>query len=370
MRPSFSSILILTCFFYLGLLPKQTIANTTANTAKPISVMPIALNPNARGAEVQVLQVQLKALGYYNGVIDGQYGLQTQDAVAKFQKAKNLKRIDGVADSTTRKVLEITLASGNNAPTTSTPSPPQPPASIQVQPTEKNYLLWIILGCSSLGSLAVFIYWKNWYLKQKLNQVPIIQQATISEQKILSAANDESVALSLQSATTEPIPLAARLLPPTKTNVLARVDIVDELIKDLRSSDPTKRRKAVWTLGQQGDSRAIQPLLDLMIDADSHQHGLVLSALTEIGLRTLKPMHRALAISMQHDSPQVRQNAIRDLARIYDMMGQMSHILRHAIEDTDPEVQATAKYALNHINRMRLFPEHSPNVADFSEQHG
>jgi hypothetical protein len=333
--------------------------------------MPAALNPNAKGAEVQVLQVQLKALGYYNDVIDGDYGLKTQNAVAQFQKAKNLNRVDGIADSTTRKVLEITLANRNNyAKTSTTSSRPISPVSIQGQSNKINYLLWTLLACGSLGGLAIFIYGKNRHFQHKLNLDPIVQEAEISEQKLLRAGNEESVELSLQSTTTEPIQLSARLLPPAKKNQLAKVDIVDELIKDLRSSDPTKRRKAVWTLGQQGDSRAIQPLLDLMIDADSHQHGLILSALTEIGLRTLKPMNRALAISMQHDSPQVRQNAIRDLARIYDMMGQMSQILRHAIEDTDPEVQATARYALNHINRMRLFPEHKSGVVDLSEQHG
>ncbi len=78
-------------------------------------------------------------------------------------------------------------------------------------------------------------------------------------------------------------------------------------------------------------------MVDLMIDADSQQSSLILAALAEIGIRTLKPMNRALAVSMQDESPQVRQNAICDLARVYDMMGQMSQILRHAVEDTDPK---------------------------------
>ena len=93
------------------------------------------------------------------------------------------------------------------------------------------------------------------------------------------------------------------------------------------------------------------------MSADSQQNGLILSALAEIGIRTLKPMNRALAISIQSENPQVRQNAIRDLVRLYDMMAQMSQILRHALEDTDPEVQATARYALNQINRLRVVPE-------------
>jgi HEAT repeat protein len=110
-------------------------------------------------------------------------------------------------------------------------------------------------------------------------------------------------------------------------------------------------------LGQQGDSRAIQHLVDLMIDADSQENSLILAALAEIGIRTLKPMNRALAISIQDENPQVRQNAIRDLTRIYDMMSQMSQMLRHALDDPDPDVQATARYALIQMNRMRSLPE-------------
>jgi vesicle coat complex subunit len=94
-----------------------------------------------------------------------------------------------------------------------------------------------------------------------------------------------------------------------------------------------------------------------MMDADSQQRSLILAALGEIGIRTLKPMNRALAISLQDESPQVRQNAIRDLTRIYDMMTQISHLLRHALEDPDPEVQSTARYALAQINRIRTVPE-------------
>jgi HEAT repeat protein len=128
-------------------------------------------------------------------------------------------------------------------------------------------------------------------------------------------------------------------------------------MEELQSDDATKRRKAIWNIGQKGDSRAVQPLVELLMSADSQQNGLILSALAEIGIRTLKPMNRALALSIQSENPQVRQNAIRDLVRLYDMMAQMSQILRHALEDTDPEVQATARYALNQINRLRVVPD-------------
>lgn len=147
--------------------------------------------------------------------------------------------------------------------------------------------------------------------------------------------------------------------PPPKleeTTRLAKVNIVDELIQDLRSPDPTKRRKVIWELGQRGDTRAVQPLVDLLIDSDSKQRSLILSALSEIGTRTLKPMTRALAVSLQDENAEVRKNAIRDLTRVYDMVSQISNLLHKATEDSDKDVQETAKWALNQLSRIRSTP--------------
>jgi hypothetical protein len=137
-----------------------------------------------------------------------------------------------------------------------------------------------------------------------------------------------------------------------ETTRLAKIDIIEELIKDLQSPDPVKRRKSIWELSQQGDSRAIQPLVDLIIDSDSKQISLILGALSEIGTRTLKPLNRALAISLQDRSPDVRKNAIRDLTRIYDLINQITQLLTHAVDDADPEVQETARWALSQLSQL------------------
>ena len=124
-------------------------------------------------------------------------------------------------------------------------------------------------------------------------------------------------------------------------------DLVSYLNKDV---DPTIRRKAIWDLAQKSDSRAMKPLVDLMIEVDSQERSLILEALSQISTRTLKPMNKALAVSLQDNNPQVRKNAIRDLTRIYDLMSQISQMLCHAIDDGDSEVKETAKWALNQIN--------------------
>ena len=137
-----------------------------------------------------------------------------------------------------------------------------------------------------------------------------------------------------------------------KTTRLAKIDIIEELIKELQNPDPVKRRKSIWELSQQGDSRAIQPLVDLIIDSDSKQTSLILGALSEIGTRTLKPLNRALALSLQDRNPDVRKNAIRDLTRIYDLINQITQLLTHAVDDTDPEVQETARWALTQLSQL------------------
>ena len=147
---------------------------------------------------------------------------------------------------------------------------------------------------------------------------------------------------------------------------LTQVDIIDGLVGDLRNPDPARRRKAIWELGQRGNSLAMQPLVDSMIDADSKEKSLVLAALSEIGIRSLKPMSRALAIALQDDNPEVRKNAIRDLTRVYDLVVQISQMLGHATEDEDPEVRQTATWALEQLNRIRRSQDVDANVRTFS----
>lgn len=134
---------------------------------------------------------------------------------------------------------------------------------------------------------------------------------------------------------------------------LPAVDAVEQLILDLRESNPTQRQKAIWELGQTGDSRAIQPLVDLLYTSDSKQRSLILSTLSEIGTRTLKPMSRALTFSLQDENAEVRKNAIRDLTRIYDLVTQMSQLLQRAADDPDPDVRETAHWASNKLSRLR-----------------
>jgi hypothetical protein len=370
MRQCYSSVLIFTCFTCLGLYPNRASTTTPnlltqkiAQASSKVTAQQGVLKPGSQSLDVKVLQTQLQKLGYYSGSVDGQYTPSTQAAVAKFQKLKNLKRVDGIADLATKRNLRAAMAakfkpvnSSRIAPFTPTP-----------QPTQRGFIWWSLFGLGILGSIGALLFLMRWFRQQKQ-----VQQPPTPELKALSPAKEDFVKPPLQQLHNAPnqkekttsvinpetakASISTAVLPLEKTSRIPKVNVVEELIKDLRSSDPKTRRKAVWSLSQQGDSRAIQPLVNLMIDADSQERSLILAALAEINVRILKPLNRALAISMQDESPQVRQNAIRDLTRVYDIMSQMSQILSHALEDPDAEVQSTAKYALTQMNRMRSLP--------------
>ncbi|MDY6902149.1 MAG: peptidoglycan-binding protein, partial [Cyanobacteriota bacterium] len=333
------------------------------------------------GEDVKLLQTQLKKLGYYDGIPDGQFGESTRDAVIEFQLKKKVLA-DGVVGNQTNELIEAETLRQNNFVSTPTPEAPSEDTSEKEKPSKsENGLLQLALIVIGLlaGAGILFYLFKLFRRSQQVNNAQIyaddghdddteIAQASDYQesQDELTNSNQDQKLLSATEDNLEDVPStiqpSAKIIPTEKTSRLAKVNVVDELIQDLDSSNPTQRRKAIWELGQKGDSRAIQPLVEQMVNADSQQRSLILAALAEIGTRTLKPMNRALAVSMQDESPDVRKNAIRDLTRVYDVMGQISQMLSMAMEDEDPEVQETAKYAVSQMNRIRVLPSEQPQT--------
>ncbi|NJM68969.1 MAG: peptidoglycan-binding protein [Scytonema sp. RU_4_4] len=368
MRLRYSSIIFIACFACLGFDQHPTSAVTPKLVLRNLELAQVSSKDVAKqsilgfgstGAQVKSLQTLLKKLGYYNGDIDGQYGISTSLAVTKFQKAKGLT-VDGIFGEITRQSLQTAINKEVPSYSVATRSITEPTTKKE---TQTDIVWWSLVGIGVLGSIGALLYvvrllsqgkkvakYPNNYSQVNTSPVPSTPQKSHNNSDGLfhSAGNISPLETT--------VPPSTQLLPMETTSRLAKVSIIDQLIDDLRSPDPTQRRKAIWDLGQKGDSRAIQPLVDLMVDADSQQRSLILAALAEISSRTLKPMNRALAISLQDESPQVRQNAIRDLTRVYDMMAQMSQILSHALRDSDADVQATAKYALSQMNRIRALP--------------
>jgi HEAT repeat protein len=255
------------------------------------------------------------------------------------------------------------------------PTASQPNASSSPSP----WLWWVALLCLPLAVLGGVLYGMRIAAPKQSNHQSNHQSKSASPEAIshpdavsatvagkLDAAIDSPIHSPIHAPSNLPdaLPEASSLvtvgqsmLPLAETTRLARVDIVETLITDLRSLEPGDRRQAIWELGQRGDSRAIQPLVDLLMDADSQQRSLILAALSEIGTRTLKPMNRALMMSIQDDSPEVRKNAIRDVTRLCDVVAQISQLLQYAASDSDTEVRDTAQWALSQLDRIRSLPD-------------
>lgn len=372
-------IVILTYLSCFGFDINPTVATSYKKTPSSIKVAQADssnttsrsdLRTGSAGEDIKLLQIQLKKLDYYSGIPDGKFGATTRNAVIQFQQDKGLLP-DGIAGSQTRKLIKKETLKPSRFISAPTPVPVSE-TPLDDEQESSSISDWIGLALIALGTLAgggILFYLIQWLKYPRtlsdadtevdddtdLIKVPQHQLAsTNQEQKYLPGNGFEVVPSAIRPS--------QRLLPIEKTSRLAKVNVFDELIQELHSSDLTKRRKAVWELGQKGDSRAIQPLVQQMVDADSQQRSLILAALAEIGTRTLKPMNRALAISLQDESPDVRKNAIRDLTRIYDIMAQMSQMLSMAIEDEDPEVQETARYAISQMNRIRVLPSEEPET--------
>jgi hypothetical protein len=373
------------------------------------------LNINARGEAVRALQLRLQQSGFYKGSVDGLYGLDTQRAVSAFQASVGLKETGSLDDETWQKLQSLGNENGGEAVSTAGGAPETAPTASELPATSEDGEndtaasgetesgsggLGKMFGIS-LGLAAVLASFGIGFFLANRPKADDSDEGEWGEME--SAPNGSGQSLPSQSRTFQFAPSAkVEPLPPVGsqqngqsaasgsgpmrqngvispmnhslrtsgqmggTSPLAPVDIIEGLIGDLRNPDPTRRRKAIWELGQRGSSLAMQPLVDSMVDADSKEKSLVLAALSEIGIRSLKPMSKALAIALQDDNPEVRKNAIRDLTRVYDLVVQISQMLGQATEDEDPEVRQTANWALDQLSRIRRTQDLDANVRSFA----
>ena len=79
------------------------------DTSKPTESVVFNLRRGSKGADVTKLQTALNALGYDCGAADGIFGVKTEAAVRRFQRAQQLA-VDGVAGRMTWAAIERALA--------------------------------------------------------------------------------------------------------------------------------------------------------------------------------------------------------------------------------------------------------------------
>jgi peptidoglycan hydrolase-like protein with peptidoglycan-binding domain len=93
--------------------PQTTTTTPTTTTNRPSLRVTIPAGGNLSigdsGSEVVALQKALKALGFYDGTADGDFGSGTQAAVIAFQEAHKLDQ-DGIVGTDTAQALNQALA--------------------------------------------------------------------------------------------------------------------------------------------------------------------------------------------------------------------------------------------------------------------
>ena len=362
------------------------------------------------GEAVKDLQKKLKQLGFYKEPVNGFYDAKTKIAVAEFQKSLGID-VDGIAGKGTLSRLKEEADKKSKSSVSKDKSPAKDEKKKVDLGQIRKILFLVLLTAVILGTIGggLFLLVKKLdgnkqsakpdpkTKKKKRNkskstpkildpQPDLIQNPIVNdlEDQIepVDTHNhrngDTSSALAVVNTNNSENPSPLQTSDTTsivkKDSNLAKTNTVTILIKDLKSPDPQKRRKAIWELAQKGDSRAVQPLVDLMIDADSKQRSLILEAISQIGIKTLTPMNKALALSLQDDNPDVRKNAIRDLTLVYELVSQVSQLLSYSVNDPDPEVQQTARWALTQLERIRNPGKlnelpHSRNSLNFPENH-
>ncbi len=365
--------------------PKPVLAAPTAVPAPSAPANPTLLLPGAEGDEVMMLQRQMRLLGIYNGPINGQYDGTTQAAIAAFQTSAQMPA-SGTLDQATwqRMSTPQLLEQANPAPAEqpdlfpsaaepesgaedsepraqANPGPAPVPRPAENSETEGETPIgragppaWLLAGVGGLAIVAL--------RRRGRSPTPPLSPDALAP----PVQGHPPVAGLPRTADLYPPSHAdggdrppqntLSPWPPSATTRLSLGDIVDSLVNDLASADGAIRCQAIWALGQRGNSDAIQPLVEGLLEADSQEKSLILAALAEISSRSLKPMHRALALGLQDPSPEVRKNAIRDLSRVYDTVVQLSSMLGHATQDPDPGVQETAQWALSQLNRIPAAP--------------
>ncbi len=112
-----------------------------APAAPPVASSGGKLALGATGPEVKELQLRLKAQGFYNGNVGGNFGPGTEAAVKAFQRANGMT-VDGWAGPQTMAKLR-----GTSAPTPTAPVTPSTPAS-----NDARIQAAIDFGMSNLGA--------------------------------------------------------------------------------------------------------------------------------------------------------------------------------------------------------------------------
>lgn len=133
----------------------------------------------------------------------------------------------------------------------------------------------------------------------------------------------------------------------------------EQLIKKLSSEDKNTRRQAIHALGKRADTRAIAPLIEILINQDDIEMGEdAISAIVQFGDDALPHLLRLLT----HESGYARFAALHALGKL----GNVSVVneVVGLFDDADSDVQRKAIAVLSQLKAQHALPAVFPYLTD------
>lgn len=137
------------------------------------------------------------------------------------------------------------------------------------------------------------------------------------------------------------------------------IDLVQEFINYLKHlnncNDPasvqtTLKRRAIWRLAKAEGYYSIEPLLKVISQVGAADQNLILQAVTQINQRSYQSINNELFTALQHENPEVRLKALRDLKNLYQFVSPVITKIAQMHSDQDDEVRQTAINILRQLN--------------------
>lgn len=227
---------------------------------------------------------------------------------------------------------------------------------------------WSLGAMGLTFTVALFLLW---ILFRPPSQKLVNDEPRLQQNKIQSKPESESIADRGANAETSRLDSAQVTSEAASQAVatVANIDITQELIHDLQgrqesapetssesaiSAHTAARRKAIWKLSKTGDCRSIEPLLKTIPEVGTADQSLILDAVAQISHRRFKPINDELFVALQHQNPEVRLSAIRDLRRLYQFVIPVITKIAQMQSDPDYEVRQTATQTLHQLNSNPL----------------
>ena len=112
----------------------------------------------------------------------------------------------------------------------------------------------------------------------------------------------------------------------------------------------TLKRRAIWRLAKAEGYYSIEPLLKVISQVGAADQNLILQAVTQINQRSYQSINNELFTALQHENPEVRLKALRDLKNLYQFVSPVITKIAQMHSDQDDEVRQTAINILRQLN--------------------